>query len=1327
MFAKKEDPASPASPPSSPVAKPNPKIIPDPDHNSRSIIHIGGIPVEFPYQPYGTQLAFMNRVISTLDRSQRDGHCHALLESPTGTGKSLSLLCSVLAWQKNQKMKNIYSKLAHPSSRPNPEAVTDPIKHGGGFIPETQPSGNPVTPSPATTNAKTEKLRLSPTIFYSSRTHAQIKQVIREYKKTSYRAPMAVLGSRKHYCTHPDLHREDNVDEQCKLLLKNVINSCPHLKNVHKVQEHSSLQKGGCHEVHDIEDLVKVGKSVKGCSYFAARSMAKEADLIFCPYNYIINPVIRAAMDVDIIGSIIIFDEAHNIEDITRDAGSIDLDEEDLIHLQTELGQLSLKDDLTYRPLFEMTEDMLSWIDRRKITLVKRESQLYFRCWTGDKALKELEEANISQWTFAILCKCAQKAIQDASEVGAGIPCLSGGPATTLEGLFSSLSYFFSGNGAHARDYDLVVQRFVKKGDCKYHKNMNTQLKKDERSGHAEFVIWELFKLEGDWTTTFSLWCLNPAVVFKSIAAISQSVILTSGTLSPLSTFSSELGVQFGTCLEAPHVIDVDSQVWVAAIANGPGRYPLNASYKTADEYAFQDAVGSSLEEICKVVPGGCLAFFPSYKLLDKLSNRWEETGQWSRLNAQKSLFVEPRGSTQESFEAVLKDYYNAIRHGTRQLSGRKIRGKRLGLRNGNSVESTKDTKKEGAAFLAVCRGRISEGMDFSDDKARVVVVVGIPFPNIYDVKVSEKKKFNDTYETSKNLLSGNEWYCQQAFRALNQATGRCIRHRFDYGAIIYLDERFHRDRNRAYISKWLRNSIKLYSSFEESLDGLKSFFSDVKVRIGVPANSSKDLEEECDNIESVDKKKWTRKEEPIDISPIKKEEPIGSLGIKKEEPIDISPIKKEEPIGSLGIKKEEPIDLSEVKKTSGWARPSVPVVKYDSPSAQTRSGVSTVKDGKSASGCKEYIDLECDSDKDSRPETPLVGMSSDDPELTIVKETPAINYRRPESTPESFSKEKDIFFSSPKTNPQQFSSGPKPSQKNPHDSPISCMCSSVTTSKQEISPLSNSTTPEADSSWSVNNIVSKRRKITGFSSVPLQVPDRFSSLASSITTSEDKCDTPNDSEGNMDDRLKISCSLCKNTLGLPENNFFVTCSLITTSKVHLMSMQQKKGSESVGLNASSVDIFVSDLSSVDQHLCGAAQEQEVGSGQGVWCKEDGCVFKTVFCPFCVDNDNCIGVQVLATDASNVKFQNKILLYRDRVEIKNVEAAKEEAISPQGDSTTVKKVDPHAFDKFAYISIVEDSTGGWRSTKSRTSKKEMNCNTKTRCEYHKVYLTGSTT
>lgn len=117
------------------VPKPNPK-----NGNPKTGYSIGGIQVKFPYQPYGSQLAFMCRVISTLDRAQRDGHCHALLESPTGTGKSLSLLCSTIAWQQHYKLKNQNPHLSH--SKPNPEAVTDPLACGGGFIPESQPTSN---------------------------------------------------------------------------------------------------------------------------------------------------------------------------------------------------------------------------------------------------------------------------------------------------------------------------------------------------------------------------------------------------------------------------------------------------------------------------------------------------------------------------------------------------------------------------------------------------------------------------------------------------------------------------------------------------------------------------------------------------------------------------------------------------------------------------------------------------------------------------------------------------------------------------------------------------------------------------------------------------------------------------------------------------------------------------------------------------------------------------------------------------------------------------------------------------------------------------------
>lgn len=59
--------------------------------------------------------------------------------------------------------------------------------------------------------------------------------------------------------------------------------------------------------------------------------------------------------------------------------------------------------------------------------------------------------------------------------------------------------------------------------------------------------------------------------------------------------------------------------------------------------------------------------------------------------------------------------------------------------------------------------------------------------------------------------LSGAEWYNQQAHRAVNQAIGRVIRHRHDYGAVLLLDYRFAERNNRDGLSKWLVGAICLF------------------------------------------------------------------------------------------------------------------------------------------------------------------------------------------------------------------------------------------------------------------------------------------------------------------------------------------------------------------------------------------------------------------------------------------------------------------------------------------------------------------------------------
>ena len=76
------------------------------------------------------------------------------------------------------------------------------------------------------------------------------------------------------------------------------------------------------------------------------------------------------------------------------------------------------------------------------------------------------------------------------------------------------------------------------------------------------------------------------------------------------------------------------------------------------------------------------------------------------------------------------------------------------------------------------CNFKLSEGIDFSDDECRAVILLGIPYPNMMDLRVKSKKDYNDQTKArlvrdmrpyvqhrGKNMLDGNAWYCNEAFR----------------------------------------------------------------------------------------------------------------------------------------------------------------------------------------------------------------------------------------------------------------------------------------------------------------------------------------------------------------------------------------------------------------------------------------------------------------------------------------------------------------------------------------------------------------------------------
>uniref|UniRef100_UPI00358E39C6 Fanconi anemia group J protein homolog n=1 Tax=Myxine glutinosa TaxID=7769 RepID=UPI00358E39C6 len=369
------------------------------------------------------------------------------------------------------------------------------------------------------------------------------------------------------------------------------------------------------------------------------------------------------------------------------------------------------------------------------------------------------------------------------------LPTISAVTKGVLQGLLMVLGYLFKEEYRYTEDYRVVLAR-----------SMASSAPEPDQPDAEGFFSRPPFGKRNrprimSPLLTLHLWCLNPAVAFSEIAEIAHCVVLSSGTLAPLTSFASELNTPFPIQLEANHVIP-ENQLWVGSLGQGPSGRPLCATYKNVDTFPFQDELGDLLLAVSQIVPNGLLCFVPSYRILERLTVRWRNTGLWQRLEDTKMVLCEPRRGNRTTMDCLISQYYSAVKVG-------------------------------GALLLGVCRGKVCEGLDFTDERARAVVTVGIPFPSFKDHQVELKRRYNDQ-RVKRGLLSGSHWYDIQAYRALNQALGRCIRHKNDWGSLLLVDERFAKN-SKKYISglsRWMRQRIRHNDNCSTALQSLSSFLN---------------------------------------------------------------------------------------------------------------------------------------------------------------------------------------------------------------------------------------------------------------------------------------------------------------------------------------------------------------------------------------------------------------------------------------------------------------------------------------------------------------------
>ena len=632
---------------------------------------------------------------------------NALLESPTGSGKSLALLCSGTIQATSRPPTPIRCTALDLSRRGSPVAETDPnsptriaaalawqerwkednlggtfgvdnvkVDDEGWIVPS---SGDPTREDKENDagSANDKKPPKVPRVYYATRTHSQIQQVVRELKRTAYRPAMVVLGSRDHYCIHPSVRKRGrNINDECKQLLErgsrgaggggessgapvseDTGRGCGYSHGAMKLAVNVSRQGA---EPLDIEDLVTAGKKSRACPYFAAKHAAEGAELVFCPYNYLLDPAVRSAMDIDVKGAIVILDEAHNVEDTSREAASCDIDLERLEEAAAAfigvasrggdgeaLSDTSDRSDTTHAVLGGIVANVARWLrgasdlDHPRCPLRPHGFERWMAVWSGGGAVaRQMRDMGLDPDSVAAAEEAKRAVAREAND--AKTPAdrrVSGAALKTAETLLTAARYAlhgYSGGASDAvHDYRLVIQKSFKEAAAIQGREDDIPSSGDS-SGRESAV-------------TLSLWALNPALAFNDLAGpgAARCVVLTSGTLAPLNSFASELGVQFPIRMEAPHCVDVHKQVWAGAVGVGPAGASLHGTFKTAAEFAYQDDLGNALREWCREIPHGVLVFFPSYSLLDRVSQRWKSTGAWKALERAtgKKMFQEPRGN----------------------------------------------------------------------------------------------------------------------------------------------------------------------------------------------------------------------------------------------------------------------------------------------------------------------------------------------------------------------------------------------------------------------------------------------------------------------------------------------------------------------------------------------------------------------------------------------------------------------------------------------------------------------------------------------------------
>ncbi|KAG6402966.1 hypothetical protein SASPL_135181 [Salvia splendens] len=701
---------------------------------------IEDVTVYFPYDNiYPEQYSYMVELKRALDAK---GHC--LLEMPTGTGKTIALLSLITSYV-----------LAKPS--------------------------NPV-----------KLLYCTRTVHEMEKTLAELR-FLHDYqvKELGPSARILALGlsSRKNLCVNPRVvsaKSRDSVDAACRKLTASW-------------------------------DLRAFGKQKGWCPYFLARRMVQFANVVVYSYQYLLDPKVAGVISKEMQReTVVVFDEAHNIDNVCIEALSVNVRTQTLDGASRNLSRMSQE--------IERRTEIIT-LNIRKSPCAIWHLNFAFLAWflhksfgisPPERRLKATDAGRLRAEYNRLVDGLAQRGDLPTGDTWLANPALPD----------DILKEAVPGNIRRAEHFLSVLRRFVqylkgrlqtesveKEGPVTFVASVNAQVGIDQKmlkfcydrlhslmltleiTDTDEFLhiqtICDLATLVGTYTRGFSiiiepfdermphipdpvlqLCCHDASLAIKPVFERFQSVVITSGTLSPIDLYPRLLN--FNPVVSRSFTMSLTRDcICPMVLTRGSDQLPVSTKYDLRSDPGVEKNYGKLLLEMVSVVPDGVVCFFVSYSYMDGIVNSWHESGILKEIMQRKLVFIE----TQDVVETTLAldNYRRACDCG------------------------------RGAVFFSVARGKVAEGIDFDRHYGRLVIMFGIPFQyTLSRILLARLEYLRETFQ-----IKEGDFLTFDALRQAAQCVGRVIRSKADYGMMIFADKRYSRHDKRSKLPSWILSHLR--------------------------------------------------------------------------------------------------------------------------------------------------------------------------------------------------------------------------------------------------------------------------------------------------------------------------------------------------------------------------------------------------------------------------------------------------------------------------------------------------------------------------------------